>query len=353
METGWLDLLERLHACALRLDPGSLRATFASDAAEALTGAPRARWLVDPPLLPSLIHPEDRAGALASLRAVAEGAGDRVIEHRLVAADGRTSFCRTAVKLHPGGELWAVIVDASGERRAEELLVKRERLAALGELAGVIAHEVRNPLGAIFNSLGALRKMVTVEGEAALLFEILEEESARLNRITVDLLDWVRPLQPMLQPLPLPPQIDAALKAAERAAQLAQSKVSVELSIDPALPLVLLDEPLLHLALVNVLCNGMQAMPRGGRLAVDVRSAARSGQPWVEIAVTDSGPGISPEVKGRIFEPFFTTRASGTGLGLALVKRVVESHGGEIDVESRLGHGATFTLRLRPSPEGA
>jgi signal transduction histidine kinase len=237
-------------------------------------------------------------------------------------------------------------------KKAQEALVKRERLAALGELASVIAHEVRNPLGAIFNSLGALRKMVTLQGEAALLFEILQEEATRLNRIVVDLLDWVRPLQPMLHPQSLAPVVEGALRAAERGIQPGNTKADVTLKVAPNMPLTMIDDQLFHLALVNVLSNSLQAMPRGGKLTVEVGTVIRGDQTWAAISVTDTGTGISPEVVSRIFEPFFTTRASGTGLGLALVKRIVESHGGVVEVESQPDRGATFTIRLRFAPEG-
>jgi signal transduction histidine kinase len=512
-DPGWIDLLAKLGGCAFRADPRTLRATFASEGATVLSGYPVERWLADPPLLPELIHPDDREATLAEFRAAAEG-GERIIEHRLVTADGRTLFCRTAIRSGAEAEVWALTIDTTGERLAEErrresdarllslvenvpfdvwvcdetgryvmqnaafkthwgdriglrpedldvspamqsrwaensrlaltgkvvrdevsdkragkastyfniiapildgaqirgllginiditdlqeakrerdrlfvreqraralaeiaerrnallvdqlslsleelqktqaALVKRERLAALGELASVIAHEVRNPLGAIFNSLGALRRMVTLEGEAALLFEILQEEATRLNRIVVDLLDWVRPLQPMLHSQPLAPVVEGALRAAERAIQPGNAKVDVSLSVAPKLPPVLIDDQLLHLALVNVLSNSLQAMPRGGTLTVDVGAVHRGDQSWSAISVTDTGTGISPEVVSRIFEPFFTTRASGTGLGLAVVKRIVESHGGEVEVQSKPDRGATFTIRLRFATEG-
>jgi signal transduction histidine kinase len=238
-------------------------------------------------------------------------------------------------------------------KKAQEALVKRERLAALGELASVVAHEVRNPLGAIFNSLGALRKMITVEGEAALLFEILQEEASRLNRIVVDMLDWVRPLQPMLQRQTLGPVVLGALRAAERAIQPGTVKAETKITVAADMPPVLVDDQLMHLALVNIISNSLQAMPRGGALTVEVRPMVRGDQVWAGVAVSDTGAGIAPEVVSRIFEPFFTTRASGTGLGLAVVKRIIDSHGGEIEVQSPPSAGATFIIRLRFAPERA
>jgi PAS domain S-box-containing protein len=507
MEAGLFDLLQALGGGVFRADPGTLEARFASDGLAALTGHPLARWLASPPLFPELLHPDDRGPVLGACRAVAAGA--RVLEHRLLTADGRTLFCRTALHVRPD-ELTAIVLDAGDLRRAEararesdarllalvdnlpfdfwicdpdgrytmgnssvrrvapdlvgrrpddlddfdpatralwvennrralagevvrgevefpragrqgvffnvlapirdgdeirgvvgfnidvtdlkqaerdrdrllieeqrareaaeaaerraaqlveelrrsleelqraqEALVRRERLAALGELASVVAHEVRNPLGTIFNSLGALRKMVRAEGEAALLFEILDEEARRLNRIVVGLLDWVRPLQPTLQGLAIGPLLDGALRAAQRAVPAAEATIEVMIFIEPGLPPVLVDDQLLHLALVNLFVNALQAMPRGGRLTVQVRREKRDGHDRALLIVSDTGPGISPEVVGRVFQPFFTTRATGTGLGLAVVKRIIESHGGTVDVASAWGSGATFAIRLR------
>jgi PAS domain S-box-containing protein len=516
MSMGWFDLFDRLGGGVFRADPLTLRVTFVSQGLVTLSGYPAERWLGDPPLLPELLHPEERATVLAELRAAAEGS-ERVLVHCLRAADGTTLFFRTAIGWEVAedgtGELLVLLEDISrerheGERRlesdarlqslvenlpfdfwacdtdarcvlqnapskntwgdvigrraedfevlrpeerakwaenikqalsgsvvrdettfqrgdkastyiniitpirasseirgvlgvgidvtelreaerelnrlyrrekraraiaqiverrneqlAEELqrsleelkrtqaaLVQREKLAALGELASVIAHEVRNPLGVIFNSLGALRKKVTLEGEALLLFDILDEEAQRLNRIVVDLLDWVRPIQPMRHAAPLAPIVDNALKAAERA-QREPTAVEISSEVDPSIPNVLVDEQLLHLALVNIFSNALQAMPKGGRLKVGVRKEAPEGQDWATIEVQDTGQGIPSEMLGRIFEPFFTTKASGTGLGLAVVKRIVESLGGDIEVQSTQGRGTTFTIRLHIATE--
>ncbi|MEO7327783.1 MAG: ATP-binding protein [Minicystis sp.] len=154
---------------------------------------------------------------------------------------------------------------------------------------------------------------------------------------------------------PLPPLLDRALQAAQRLVPppTPPGTIDIVITLAARLPRVPVDEQLLPMALVNVLANALQAMPRGGRLAVDVRLTTDAEQRWLSIAVSDSGPGIPPEVVGRIFEPFVTTRATGTGLGLALTKRVLDGHGGVIDVRSAPGQGATFTLRLPLTTEPA
>jgi PAS domain S-box-containing protein len=234
---------------------------------------------------------------------------------------------------------------------AQRQLIHQERLAALGELSAVVAHEVRNPLGVIFNSLGSLRRLIRPQGDAKMLLDIVGEEADRLNRIVGDLLDFARPSTPVLQPELLGHVVDEAVAAA-----LAQNPAGVEVcrEREPGddLPAVPLDARLVRQAVVNLAVNAVQAMPRGGRLTVRVRRDAEAAR----LEIEDTGPGIPEEVRSRIFEPFFTTKASGTGLGLAVVKRIVDGHGGEIAVRSRPGAGTVFSLSFPltsgPAPEG-
>jgi signal transduction histidine kinase len=223
--------------------------------------------------------------------------------------------------------------------RAQQQLIAGERLAALGELSAVVAHEVRNPLGVIFNSLGSLRRLVRPSGDAKMLFDIVEEEADRLNRIVGDLLDFARPSQPELRPEHLDRVVEDAVAAA-----LAQQPSRIELArdLDPEVPPVSMDARLVRQAILNVAVNAAQAMPRGGRITLRTR---REGADAL-VEIEDTGPGIPDEVRGRIFEPFFTTKASGTGLGLAVVKRIVEGHGGAVAVRSAPGAGTVFSLRF-------
>ncbi|HEX9240817.1 MAG TPA: GAF domain-containing protein [Anaeromyxobacter sp.] len=227
--------------------------------------------------------------------------------------------------------------------RAQQALVHRERLAALGELSAVVAHEVRNPLGVIFNSLGSLRRLVHPTGDARTLFRIIEEEAERLNRIVGDLLDFARPSTPDLQPESLARVAEEAV-----ASVLAQQEARIELlrELDPALPEVAVDARLVRQAVVNVAVNAAQAMARGGRITV---RTLRDGDAAV-VELEDDGPGIPEEVRGRIFEPFFTTKATGTGLGLAVVRRIVEGHGGTVAVRPAREVGTVFALRFPLSP---
>lgn len=230
--------------------------------------------------------------------------------------------------------------------RAQDQLVRQERLAALGELAAVVAHEVRNPLGVVFNSLGSLRRLVPQRGDARMLLDIVGEEAERLNRMVGDLLDFARPSRPTVRPEPLAPVIEAALAAAFNDGGRG---VRVERELADDLPPVPMDARLLRQAVLNLVLNAAQAM--GGRGTLTVRARAEDG--GVVLEVGDTGPGIPEDVRHRLFEPFFTTKATGTGLGLAVVKRIIDDHHGRITTRPGPQGGTVFSLRLplrAPSP---
>lgn len=226
--------------------------------------------------------------------------------------------------------------------RAQEELVKREKLAALGELSAVMAHEVRNPLAVIFNSVVALRKELKPEGNAALLLDILREEGERLNRIVGELLDFARPLHAEVRPEPLEAVISGAMEAARNSVR--SPKVKVKLEVEKGLTAAV-DAQLMRQALVNLFTNALQAMSGAGGM-LQVRAGRVEGAERVTIDVADNGPGIAPELLDRVFQPFFSTKATGTGLGLAVVKRIAEAHRGEVKVSSGPGEGTCFTLTL-------
>jgi PAS domain S-box-containing protein len=228
--------------------------------------------------------------------------------------------------------------------RAQRQLIEQERLAALGELSAVVAHEVRNPLGVIFNSLGSLRRLLKPEGDARMLLDIVGEEADRLNRIVGDLLDFARPVTPVLRPEPLDAVVDEAVAAALTGGP---GGIDVRRELAHDLPPVPMDARLVRQALLNVAANAVQAMPKGGRLTVRMRRDPVG----VLVELEDTGPGIPEDVQPRIFEPFFTTKASGTGLGLAVVKRIVHGHGGEVTVASRPGRGTVVQLRFPVEPK--
>jgi two-component system sensor histidine kinase HydH len=224
-------------------------------------------------------------------------------------------------------------------RAAQTELVRRERLAALGELSAVVAHEVRNPVTVIFNAVSTLRKE-PVSPAASTLLNIVNEEAERLKRVVGELLEFARPRALMVDSVAPGKLVEGAVEAA-RAALDGADGVNVELA--PDLPDIDADEQLLRQALINLITNALQAVGRKGPVEVRVTSDGEKGM--VAFAVADDGAGINKDVAEKMFTPFFTTRASGTGLGLAIVKRIAEAHTGEVAWEPA-DPGVTFMLRV-------
>jgi PAS domain S-box-containing protein len=230
-------------------------------------------------------------------------------------------------------------------RDAQERLIRQEKLAVLGQLAGGVSHELRNPLGAIKNAAYFLN-MVLEEPEPKVkeTLEILEKEVDTSERIISSLLDYARPKPPVRRKVDVNDVVQEALSRA-----VVPEDVEVVSQLDEALPSILADPDQLAQVFGNIVLNAIQAMPRGGQLTVKTAVSGRGdprGRPWVAVSFTDTGVGIPEENLGRVFEPLFTTKAKGIGLGLAVVKTLMEGHGGSIEVESTVGEGSTFTVRL-------
>jgi two-component system sensor histidine kinase HydH len=226
-------------------------------------------------------------------------------------------------------------------------LVERERLAAVGELAALVAHEVRNPLGVISNSLSMLTRLISGRREEQHLLGIVREEAARLNQIVTDLIEFARPHAPM-------PREELLSAIAEESLESVRARFQsgvITLSVDDGTPRAWADARLIRQALINLVVNAIQASPEGAGVAVRIGRGADDR--WVTIAVIDRGAGIPAGLVSRVFEPFFTGKASGTGLGLAVVQRVADAHGGTIAAAPTPGGGTTFTLSLPAAPRPA
>ena len=226
--------------------------------------------------------------------------------------------------------------------QAQRRLVQRERLAALGELSASVAHEVRNPLGVIFNTLGALRKLVPPDEDTRMLLDIAGEEADRINRIVGELIEFARPTEVRLAPTSVAEFVAAAVDGACMLASAPPQRVV--LTLVPGLPEVNVDGELLRQALTNLLVNALQAGAEG-RVDVRVSVEARGARPLLRIDVEDRGAGIPSDVGAQIWKPFFSTKARGTGLGLARVKRIAEAHHGDVAFASG-DRGSVFTLRI-------
>jgi len=229
--------------------------------------------------------------------------------------------------------------DAIAQTRAR--LVQAEKLAALGQLAAAVAHEVRSPLAVIRSAAqGLAESLPTDDPEARRAYTFITAEIDRLGTVVNSLLAFARPLRVEPAAVSVHDLFDRALLLAHD--ELAGKALRVRRDEPATLPPVRADSDLICQVLLGLLANAAEAAPAGGEVALV--AAATDGT--VELAVADSGPGVPPDLRARIFEPFFTTRPRGTGLGLAVARHIVEAHGGRIDVGEGAGGGARFTLRL-------
>jgi signal transduction histidine kinase len=220
----------------------------------------------------------------------------------------------------------------------QEELFRKKQLASVGELAASIAHEVRNPLAVIVNAAANLKRPSLGAEDRSTLFGIIEEEITRLNNIVTDLLRYARPVNVQREEVPLPELIRSLSESFAK-----DHGLSLEVSTSPEAATVWADPSLLRLALQNLIDNARQAVPKGA-VAVHAEKA-KLGDGWgVRIDVSDTGPGMDSRTLERAMDPFFSTRPSGTGLGLPITARIVEAHGGHIEITSRIGEGTTASL---------
>jgi signal transduction histidine kinase len=226
-------------------------------------------------------------------------------------------------------------------RAAQEELVRKEQLAVVGELAAVIAHEVRNPLAIIANAVAGLRKTTISRDDHETLLSILDEETSRLNRLVTDLLRYARPVNLQRQHIPLADLLDRTLKLMKQ-----RKPIGIELKVDAHEPRIWGDGNLLRQVFDNLVDNAVQAMGPEGTLTVCLRPMSDEGVDGVAVDIIDTGEGMDTQVRSRARDPFFTTRPSGTGLGLAIVDRIVDAHGGRFLIDSRAGEGTTVTVFL-------
>jgi two-component system sensor histidine kinase HydH len=251
----------------------------------------------------------------------------------------------------------AVVIDNSRQyRRMQE----RDRLAALGQLAAGLAHEVKNPLGAI---KGAAQLLCDTPDEAATdpatleFLGIILEEVERLDRVVGSVLDYAKPAQGDRSPIDVNAVVHRTLQVM---APAHQPNVVVKTELGEDIPMVRADAEQMRQVLMNLVTNALQAVAGGGTVTICTRrrserapgyAASASGHEldWAEISVSDDGPGILPQVVEHIFVPFFTTKHKGTGLGLAISQRMIEEMGGRIEVISAPSTGATFVIVLPPA----
>lgn len=250
-------------------------------------------------------------------------------------------------------EACAVVIENSHEYEKRR---ERDRLVAVGEMAAGMAHEIRNPLGAIKGAAQCLDP-ATLPKDAREFIDVIVEEVDRLNGVVSQFLEYARPLRGNPMAVDVNDVVSATLRLLSRDA--VPTNVEVVPDLAHALPWVSVDPEHFKQVLINLILNAVQAMPHGGKITItsalahaqalpDFGTEARHAPPSAQVVVRvrDNGEGIPPENMPRIFLPFFTTKPQGTGLGLAISQRIIEAAGGHLEVWSRVGEGTTFTIRF-------
>ncbi len=226
------------------------------------------------------------------------------------------------------------------QRKLVEQLNLAERLAALGEMVAGVSHEIKNPLGIIQSTSELLNNMPNADETQKKLSGVITEESIRLNRIVTEFLDFARPHKLNLQEFDLK---DVIIKNIDfLKPEIDKKGISVESNLDGRSFMIEADQDLIHRVLMNLIINSIQAMPGSGRIIVSV-GEEKGGY---ALEIKDTGSGISDENIKKIFNPFFTTKEKGSGLGLPIVRKIIEGHGGTIDIYSTEGVGTSVVLYL-------
>jgi signal transduction histidine kinase len=299
--------------------------------------------------------------ALAASDAVGQPAADLLRARGLTLGDrpqrfGHTVLSVTLAPLHTErrGAAGSLILlhDVTRLYQLEERLQRRERLAAMGEMIGRIAHEIRNPLGSVELFASMLRRDLASQPDTQRYAEQISHAVHAMDRLLANLLVYTKPERAPRAWHGAEALVLDSLTLAAHA--IAKAPVDIRLDLDPWIPALWCHDGQMKQVFLNLIVNAAQAMPQGGVLTIRLKDDGQEvlGVPAVRLTITDSGSGIDPSHRSRIFDPFFTTKEDGTGLGLAIVHAIVEAHQGRIDVDAGPQGGTSFTILL-PHPATA
>jgi signal transduction histidine kinase len=278
-------------------------------------------------------------------------------ELRLKDLDRVIGYTLSQVKNDAGQPIGAILFfkDLTQVEQMEERERLRDRLASLGEMAAGIAHELKNPLAGIEVMAGLLRRQVGESPDAQSLLADIISEAKLANAIVVEMLEFVRPIRLQLERTDVCDVLRQSVTMADSKA--ARGTIQVELDLAAGLPMIDGDHHQLCQVFTNLLTNAFEALDGRGLITIraTLEAAERDPQfsgdsralaPIVVVDVIDDGPGVASEMRDRIFDPFFTTKPQGSGLGLPIVRKIVDAHDGRIDVHSSPGQGSRFRVTL-------
>jgi two-component system sensor histidine kinase PilS (NtrC family) len=328
-------IVQSVTSGLVTLDPAG-RITFLNRAAEQITGLAFAQVAGHPA---ARFLPAFSASGRDELELVTTAGERRLLGYTMFDLHGRAGEkSGTAV----------IFQDLTGLRAMEEAVERSKRLADLGTVAAGLAHELRNPLASISGCVELLRGAAGLSEEDQRVMGIVLREAARLDQLLARFLEFTRPSPPQRRAADLSALLGETLDVF--AADPTAAGLRVERALSQAA--ISCDPDQLRQVAWNLLANAGQALREAGRAGTVRVSCEPAPDGGATLSVTDDGPGIPEATLGRIFTPFFTTKASGTGLGLAVVQRIVDAHGGSVEVDSAPGQGARFTVRL-PGPGAA
>ena len=370
-EQRFRDLVNSIEGVVWEMDVATGRYLFVSQRAQTLLGYPAQSWLENPDFWVSRVHPDDVEQVVVRGRHSLALTESQDIEYRVIDIHGRMLWVRDLINVVWEDEeprrLLGVMVDITERKLAEaELsryrarledlvaertrqleeaqaeLVQKERLAILGQLTATVSHEIRNPLGTVSNSLYVLRE--TLPSTCVTLAErplaLAERNVRRCDEIISELLDFTRRREPRCENFAIDPWLGDLLgelswpDGLERHWHLTSGAT------------VSADAERLRRALINIIDNALQAMEEKGADGQCLEIVTRTGEDCCEIVVRDNGAGIAEEIRDRIFEPLFSTKNFGVGLGVPIVRNIIEDHGGGVSYASKVGEGTTVTLWL-------
>jgi two-component system sensor kinase FixL len=240
------------------------------------------------------------------------------------------------------GDLYftGIIRDITEYKGMEDRLLKSERLAAVGNTVSHIAHEIKNPLAIIGGFARQLQKIPGLDDKGQHKLNIIMEEVSRLEGMIAEMRDFVKRPSPQKEPGNFEALLNEVVELFEDAFE--EHHITLKREKAPLTPQVTFDRRQIHQVLINLFKNALEAMPHGGELTLSTRVKG----PNLEVSISDTGQGMTPEVQANIFQPYFTTKEKGTGLGLAICQNILEEHGGCILADSVPGQGSTFTIRI-------
>jgi signal transduction histidine kinase len=272
------------------------------------------------------------------------------VEMRLKPSNKVIGYTLAFVRADDGTVIGAAMFfkDLTRVEQLEERERLRDRLAAVGEMAAVIAHEVKNPLAGIEVMAGLLRRKIPDAPDAQMVLTDIISEAKMANAIVQEVLDFVRPIRLQVEHTGIANAVQGAIQLADSKGK--RGNVEVSVAIPDGLPHINADEHQITQVFTNLLMNAYEAMGGTGRVIVSAEMMrledGGDGREAVLIEVADNGPGIPPDEADKVFDPFFTTKAQGSGLGLAIVRKIVDAHDGRIDLRTTPGQGTTIRVTL-------